>query len=85
MRWAGHVASMGTGEVHTGFWLGNLREREHFEDLGVDGRIKLKCIFRKWDGRHGLDLSGSGLGQVVGSCECGNEPSGSIKCGEFFD
>jgi hypothetical protein len=24
-------------------------------------------------------------GQVVGTCECGNEPSGSIKCGEFLD
>jgi len=23
--------------------------------------------------------------QVAGTCECGNEPSGSIKCGEFFD
>jgi hypothetical protein len=25
------------------------------------------------------------IGQVVGCCECGNEPSGSIKCGEFLD
>jgi hypothetical protein len=24
-------------------------------------------------------------GQVAGSFECGNEPSGSIKCGEFLD
>jgi hypothetical protein len=32
----------GTGEVHTGFWWGDLRERDHFEDLGVDGRIILK-------------------------------------------
>jgi hypothetical protein len=36
-------------------------------------------------GRHGLDLPGSGQGQVAESCECGNEPSGSIKCGEFLD
>jgi hypothetical protein len=34
---------------------------------------------------HGLDLAGSGQGQVAGSCECGNEPPGSIKCGEFLD
>ena len=34
---------------------------------------------------HGLDRSGSGLGQVLGTCECGNEPSGSIQCGEFLD
>ena len=33
----------------------------------------------------GLDRAGSGYGQVVGTCERGNEPSGSIKCGEFLD
>jgi hypothetical protein len=22
---------------------------------------------------------------VAGTCECGNEPAGSIKCGEFLD
>ena len=32
-----------------------------------------------------MDCSGSGQGQLAGTCECGNEPSGSIKCGEFFD
>jgi len=30
-------------------------ERDHLEDLSVDGRIILRCIFRKWDRRHGLD------------------------------
>jgi hypothetical protein len=25
------------------------------------------------------------LGKVAGTCGCGNEPSGSIKCGEFLD
>ena len=34
---------------------------------------------------YGLDQAGSGQGQVVGTCECGTEPSGSIKCGEFLD
>ena len=24
-------------------------------------------------------------GKVAGTCECGNEPSGSVKCGEFLD
>jgi hypothetical protein len=32
-----------------GFGGGNLREREHLEDPGVDGRIILRWIFRKWD------------------------------------
>ena len=34
---------------------------------------------------HRLDRSGSGQGQVAGSCEYGDEPSGSIKCEEFLE
>ena len=36
-------------------------------------------------GGYGVDRAGSGKGQVAGTCECGNEPSGTIKCGEFLD
>jgi hypothetical protein len=32
---------------------------------------------------HGLDRSGAGQGQVVGTFECGNELSGPIKFREF--
>jgi hypothetical protein len=32
----------------------------------------------------GLDGSGSGKEQLTGSCECGNESWGSIKCWEFL-
>ena len=39
----------GTGEEHTEFWWRKLRERDHLEDTGVDGRIILKLIFKKWD------------------------------------
>ena len=35
--------------MHTGFWWGNLREIDHFEDQGIDGRIILRWIFRDWD------------------------------------
>jgi hypothetical protein len=41
----------GRGEEQTGFWWGNLTERDYLEYLGVDGRIILKLIFKKWDGR----------------------------------
>ena len=50
MRWAGNVARMGRGERYTWLWWGDLRERDHLEDLGVDGRIVLRWIFRKWAG-----------------------------------
>jgi len=49
MRWAGHVARMGKEEAYTGFWWGNLRERDHLKGPIVDGRIILRRIFRKWD------------------------------------
>jgi len=62
MRWAGHVARVGR-KVYTGFWL-DLRERGHFGDPGVDGRIIFIHIFKQWVGEHGLDRAGSGYGQM---------------------
>jgi len=40
---------MGRGEAYVRFWWGNLRERNYLEDPGVEGRIILRWIFRKWD------------------------------------
>jgi hypothetical protein len=37
------------GEVCTGFWCGKLRERNHWGNPDVDGRIILKLLFRKWE------------------------------------
>jgi len=51
MRWAGHVARMGEGEVYTEFWWGSLRERDHLGNPGIDGKVILGWVFRKWDGR----------------------------------
>jgi hypothetical protein len=42
MRWAGHEACMGRGEVFTGFWLGGPNGRDHWEDLSIGGRITLR-------------------------------------------
>ena len=67
MRWAGHVVRM-EGEVCTRFWWGNLRERDHWGDQDVDGRIILRWIFRKWEGVVGTGWSwlriGTGGGRL---------------------
>ena len=34
--------------MYTGFWWGNLRERDRFEDPGLDEIIILRWVFRKW-------------------------------------
>jgi hypothetical protein len=39
---------MGRRGAYTGFWWENLREGDHLEDPGVDKRIILRWIFRKW-------------------------------------
>jgi len=36
--------------VHAGVWWGDLKEREHLQDPGIDGRIILTWIFKKWNG-----------------------------------
>ena len=39
-----------TGDMNTQFWWGDLRERNHLQNLGIGGRIKAKWIFEKWNG-----------------------------------
>jgi hypothetical protein len=34
------------------FLVGNMKEKNYLEDPGVDGRIIIGLIFRKWDGGH---------------------------------
>jgi hypothetical protein len=45
----GTCSVWGRREACTGFWYGNLRERGHWGDQGMDGRIILRWIFRKCD------------------------------------
>jgi aromatic ring hydroxylase len=44
IRWAANASCStfgGRTEVYTRFWWGNLREKDHMEDPGVDGSIVL--------------------------------------------
>jgi hypothetical protein len=72
--------------VYTGFWWGNLRKGDHMNDPGINRRIILRWIFRKWDvgGKARTDLA-QNMGMVLGNCKCTYEPLASIKCREFLD
>jgi hypothetical protein len=53
MRWAGNVARRGKGEVYTGFWWGDLKDRDQLEELGVD-----------WNGSTSAGRRGVGIGLI---------------------
>ena len=80
MRWAGHVARMG-------------EERGVYRVLVGKPEGRPRC---RWVDNISMDLQEVGCGymdciglvqdrQVADACECGNEPSSSVKCGEFLD
>jgi len=62
--------------------VGKPEGRNHWGDLGVDGWIILGRISRRWVVGIWTGLGGPRLTEA---CECGNEHSGSVKCGEFLD
>jgi hypothetical protein len=80
----GHKIKNKIGQMHTAFGGETegkrplARPRRRWEDS-----IKMDLQGMGW--RHELNLSGPGQGHVAGACECGNEISGFIKCGEFLD
>jgi hypothetical protein len=84
LKCAGHVVRREEAEVLSWVCWKNLKE----ELLGRsrrkwDKNIKMNLRETGWD--YGVDRSGSGQGQVAGSCECSNETPGSIKFGEFLE
>jgi hypothetical protein len=64
-------------EKCTRFWWGNPKERDHSNNQGVGGKMGSEWILGRLVWGCGLDSTRSGQGPVAGSCECGDEPSGS--------
>jgi hypothetical protein len=85
MRWAGQVARMGEGRC---VYRVLMRKPEGKRPLG-----RPRC---RWEDNIRMDLRVVGSGcvdwmelaqvrDVASACKCGDEPSVSIKCGEFLD
>ena len=86
MRWAGHVVRIGKRRSVYRALVGRT------EGKRPPGRPR-----RRWEDNIKIDLQELGCGGMDcielaqdrdrwrGSCEFGNESSGSIKCGEFLD
>jgi len=57
MCWVGQVACRGEMRVACRFFLGggNLKGRDHLKDVGINERVILKWIFKKWDWGRRLD------------------------------
>ena len=55
IRWTEHVACIEERRDVYRILVGNLSEIDHLEDPGIDGRIILRWIFRKWVGAYVLD------------------------------
>jgi hypothetical protein len=62
-----------------------VKERDHWEDLGLDGKLILKWLFKKWNGWTWTGLIWLRIEAGGGLCTCDDEPSGSIKYGGFLD
>ena len=50
---------LGRTEKHTGFWWVKIKERDHFEDLGIGGRIILKTSLKEiyWEAMNRTDMA----------------------------
>ena len=73
------------GTMCTAWRMLHLRERDHWGDTDVDGRIILRWIFRKWEGVVGPGCSWLRIGTGGGHFWGWWGTFGFRKCGEFLD
>jgi len=83
MSWAEHVALCGRAQMHTGFWWGDLRERDHLGGPRRRWEYNIKVYQEIGWGGGRTELIWLTMGGMADCCEHGNEPSGCIKCREF--
>jgi hypothetical protein len=65
MRWAGHIARIGSRGMHISYWWGSQRERDQYQDQNVSGWILLRWILERdngvmWTGLVRLQIGTSG-------------------------
>jgi hypothetical protein len=63
----------------TGLRQEYLKRGDHLKEVGILDRVQSSVSYRKRMGGYILHSSGSVYGPVAGSCEHGNETSGSIN------
>jgi hypothetical protein len=51
VKWAGHIPRKVRREMRAKFWSGRLKGRDRLKDVGVDGKIILEWILRKYCGK----------------------------------
>jgi hypothetical protein len=66
-------------------WVGKPEGKKLLASCRHRWEDNIKMILQEVVWGDGLDCCGSGQGQVAVTCKYGNEPSVSIKCGEFLD
>jgi hypothetical protein len=75
------------GELRGVYWVlvGKPEGKRPFGRPRLRREDNIKVDLQEVGWGYGLVRFGSGQGQVAVSCECGNRPSGSKKCGTFLD